>query len=51
MAFRDSVTNDKEPVPNAEDGFRALEMILAAYDSDRTGQRVLFPFRPVAVTQ
>jgi predicted dehydrogenase len=51
IAFRDSVTNDKEPVPNAEDGFRALEMILAAYESDRTGQRVQFPFRPVGAAQ
>jgi predicted dehydrogenase len=45
IAFRDSVNSDDEPVPNAEDGFRALEMVLAAYESDRTGQRVLFPFR------
>ncbi|HUC15861.1 MAG TPA: Gfo/Idh/MocA family oxidoreductase [Acidimicrobiales bacterium] len=45
IAFRDSVNSDDEPVPNAEDGFRALEMILAAYESDRTGQKVLFPFR------
>jgi predicted dehydrogenase len=44
VAFRDSVTTDVEPVPNAEDGYKALEMILAAYESHRAGQRVTFPF-------
>lgn len=49
VAFRDSVNSDEEPVPNAEDGLRALEMVLAAYESHRSGQRVRFPFGPPEV--
>ena len=44
VAFRDCVVNDTPPVPDAEDGRRALEMILAAYESARTGRHVSFPF-------
>ncbi|SDL73767.1 Gfo/Idh/MocA family protein [Nonomuraea jiangxiensis] len=44
VAFADYV-NGGEPdgVPTAEDGLRALEMILAAYESHRTGTRVSLP--------
>jgi len=38
------VRTDTEPVPNAVDGRAALEMILAAYESDKTGTRIAFPF-------
>jgi predicted dehydrogenase len=44
MAFEESIRLDTEPVPNAVDGKVALEMILAAYASHETGQRVAFPF-------
>ncbi|MCU1416610.1 MAG: gfo/Idh/MocA family oxidoreductase [Schumannella sp.] len=44
IAFEEAVRLDTEPVPNAVDGKIALEMILAAYASHETGQRVAFPF-------
>lgn len=44
IAFRDCVVNDTDPVPSARDGRVALEMILAAYESHVTGQRVQFPY-------
>ncbi|MEU3983751.1 Gfo/Idh/MocA family oxidoreductase [Streptomyces sp. NPDC026672] len=46
VAFADSIRNDTPPVPDAEDGRRALEMILAAYESAREGRHVSFPFTP-----
>ncbi len=49
VEFERAVRTDTEPVPNAVDGRAALEMILAAYESDRTGARVTFPFQPKAV--
>jgi predicted dehydrogenase len=49
LAFRDSVLNDVVPVPDAEDGLKALEMVLAAYESHRTGRRVELPLRAVPV--
>ncbi|MCL2810987.1 MAG: Gfo/Idh/MocA family oxidoreductase [Clostridia bacterium] len=42
--FADCVLNDKEPLVTAEDGRAALEMIYAAYESARTGQKVALPF-------
>lgn len=48
IAFEESIRLDTEPVPNAEDGRAALEMILAAYESDRTGRRISFPFEGAA---
>jgi len=44
IAFEEAMRLGREPVPNAEDGRKALEMILAAYASHETGQRVTFPF-------
>jgi predicted dehydrogenase len=48
VAFRDAVVNGTRPVPDAEDGRAALEMILAAYEADRTGRRVTFPWKASA---
>jgi predicted dehydrogenase len=47
IAFEEAVRLDQEPVPNAVDGRHALEMILAAYASHETGQRVAFPYAEV----
>jgi predicted dehydrogenase len=44
IAFEQSIRADTDPVPNAHDGRAALEMILAAYASHATGQRIDFPF-------
>ena len=46
VEFERAIRTDTEPVPNAVDGRAALEMILAAYESDRVGARVTFPFAP-----
>jgi predicted dehydrogenase len=48
VEFERAIRTDTEPVPNAVDGRAALEMILAAYESDRTGARVNFPLKPKA---
>ncbi len=42
--FADCVLNDKQPLVTAEDGRAVLEMIYAAYESARTGQKVALPF-------
>lgn len=47
IEFRDVIREDRDPVPSAADGRAALEMILAAYEANRTGKRVTFPFRGV----
>jgi predicted dehydrogenase len=44
IEFEAAVREGRPPVPDAEDGRRALEMILAAYESARTGRRIDFPF-------
>ena len=44
--FVDCVANDKKPMEAGEDGKAMLEMILAAYESARTGRKVPLPFRP-----
>lgn len=44
VEFERAIRTDTEPVPNAVDGRAALEMILAAYESNRRGTRVHFPF-------
>jgi predicted dehydrogenase len=44
VEFERSIREDVEPSPNAADGRAALEMILAAYESHRTGTRINFPF-------
>jgi predicted dehydrogenase len=45
IAFERAVRTGTTPVPDAHDGRVALEMILAAYESHRTGQRIAFPFK------
>ncbi|MGH7903143.1 MAG: Gfo/Idh/MocA family protein [Candidatus Dormibacteraceae bacterium] len=42
-AFADCIREDRPPVPDAEDGRRALEMVLAAYAADHRGRSVSFP--------
>ena len=39
----DAIENDRKPISAAEDAVAALEMILGAYHSQLTGQRVPFP--------
>ena len=39
----DAIENDRKPISAAEDAVAALEMILGAYESQLTGQRVSFP--------
>jgi predicted dehydrogenase len=43
LAFRDCIRDGTPPVPDARDGRQALEMVLAAYESARTGRHVTFP--------
>lgn len=42
--FVDCVQNDKTPLVTGEDGRAVLEVLFAAYESARTGQRVHLPF-------
>jgi myo-inositol 2-dehydrogenase/D-chiro-inositol 1-dehydrogenase len=42
--FVDCVQNDKPPLVTGEDGRAVLEVLFAAYESARTGQRVALPF-------
>ena len=42
--FRDVIRENREPLPSAADGRAALEMVLAAYEANRTGKRVNFPY-------
>jgi len=44
--FVDCVANDKKPIETGDDGKAMLEMILAAYESAKTGKKVQLPFRP-----
>ncbi len=44
--FIDCVRNNKEPIVTGEDGRAVLEMMLAAYESARTGAKVMLPFHP-----
>ena len=46
--FIDCVANDKQPLVTGEDGRVVLEIILAAYASAGTGQKVTLPFRTEA---
>lgn len=41
--FRDVIRQNSDATPSAADGRAALEMVLAAYESNRTGARVKFP--------
>jgi myo-inositol 2-dehydrogenase/D-chiro-inositol 1-dehydrogenase len=42
--FVDCVKNDKTPITTGEDGKAVLEVIFAAYESARTGKKVMMPF-------
>jgi predicted dehydrogenase len=42
--FVDCVQNDRKPLVTGEDGRAVLEIIFAAYESARTGRKVLLPF-------
>lgn len=44
--FINCVQEDKTPVSTGEDGRAVLEMMLAAYESARTGAKVMLPFTP-----
>lgn len=44
--FIQCVRKDLQPKVTGEDGRAVLEMIYAAYESARTGQKVALPFRP-----
>ena len=46
----DAITKDRPPYIDAKAGRRALEMILAMYQSAATGQPVKFPLKDVAST-
>jgi predicted dehydrogenase len=43
--FVECVREDREPVLTGEDGRAVLEVVCAAYESARTGQRVSLPFQ------
>lgn len=42
--FVDCVQNNRQPLVTGEDGRAVLEVIFAAYESARTGRKVLLPF-------
>src|SRR5688572_9453072 len=44
--FVECVREDKQPLVTAEDGRAVLEIMYAAYQSARTGQKVALPFAP-----
>jgi predicted dehydrogenase len=46
--FVDCVQNDRKPLVTGEDGRAVLEVIFAAYESARTGRKVLLPFATTA---
>jgi myo-inositol 2-dehydrogenase/D-chiro-inositol 1-dehydrogenase len=46
--FVDCVQNDRKPLVSGEDGRAVLEVIFAAYESARTGRRVLQPIHTTA---
>ena len=54
--FVDCVRHDRQPLVTGEDGRAVLEVIFAAYESARTGQKVYLPFvssaeRPIDLWQ
>jgi predicted dehydrogenase len=44
--FIQCVREDEDPVVTGEDGRAVLEIMLAAYESARTGRKVALPFHP-----
>ena len=49
--FIECIREDVEPRECGEDGRAVLEIILAAYQSAATGQKVTLPFRPKGIMQ
>ena len=49
--FIDCIREDMEPCECGEDGRAVLEIVLAAYHSAATGQKVPLPFRPKGITR
>jgi predicted dehydrogenase len=47
--FIECMIKGEVPMENAEDGLVVLEIMLAAYHSAGTGQKVMLPFRPMDV--
>jgi predicted dehydrogenase len=47
--FVDCIANDKQPLVTGEDGRAVLEIILAAYASAGTGQKIMLPFQTDAL--
>jgi len=43
--FVDSIRSGRDPAPDAVDGLKALEMVLAAYEADRCNQTIQLPLR------
>lgn len=39
------IRDDRPPIPDAEDGRKALEMVLAAYAADRENRTIDFPYK------
>ncbi len=46
--FVDCVQKDKQPLVTGEDGREVLQVIMAAYESARTGHKVALPFSTTA---
>ncbi len=46
--FVDCVQNDRTPLVTGDDGRAVLEAIFAAYESARTGRKVMLPFASTA---
>lgn len=44
--FIECIREDKKPRMTGEDGRAVLEMIYAAYESAKTGSKVMLPFHP-----
>jgi len=43
--FADAIRNGRNPHPDATDGLKALEMVLGAYESDKTNQTITLPLQ------
>jgi hypothetical protein len=48
QAAVDCIREDREPPETGEDGKEVLRAVYAAYESARTGQKVLYPYEPPA---
>jgi len=41
----EAIRQDREPIITGEEGKKALEIILAIYESAKTGREIKFPFK------